>query len=199
MQKTELSTATTAPERLQPSEALRRRILRRIVVTDGCWIWQGGKGSKGYGQISIGGFTKKVHRVMFEINIRALNPGEFACHHCDNPPCCNPDHLFAGSAFDNNEDMRKKGRMRRACGDLSGARLHPERVPRGMSNGAYTKPERRRKGENHGMSKLTVGDVIEIRSRCARGEIQRIVALSFGITKDNVSKVVLRKSWAHVP
>jgi hypothetical protein len=54
---------------------------------------------------------------MFERFVRTLRDGELVCHKCDTPLCCNPDHLFAGSAKDNFLDMKQKGRAKTVSGD----------------------------------------------------------------------------------
>jgi len=52
-----------------------------------------------------------VHRYALELYLGKLLPPELkACHRCDNPPCCNPLHLFAGTSSENNQDMSDKGR-----------------------------------------------------------------------------------------
>lgn len=33
-----------------------------------------------------------------------------ACHHCDNPTCWNPDHLYGGDQSTNNHDAIRRGR-----------------------------------------------------------------------------------------
>jgi hypothetical protein len=86
--------------------------LDRIKVSEsGCWEWQHNKDSRGYGQISINGTHWKAHRYSyhhFKGEIGGLN----VLHKCDNPACCNPDHLFLGNQSENAIDMFKKGRSR---------------------------------------------------------------------------------------
>jgi hypothetical protein len=83
---------------------------------DGCWPYMLSRDSDGYGILGRGTVSKgtkvtlKAHRYALTLAGRPLLPGEHACHRCDNPPCCNPGHLFAGSSADNNADMMAKGR-----------------------------------------------------------------------------------------
>lgn len=75
-----------------------------------CWLWKGGLKSKGYGNF---GHNKSAHRYAYEQTYGpALKP--CICHHCDNPPCCNPAHLFEGTNADNVADRVRKGRSRNA-------------------------------------------------------------------------------------
>jgi hypothetical protein len=79
---------------------------------DECWPWQGAKSDQGYGRVSGFGLRNVgAHRIAFGLThgwdaISAV----FVLHRCDNPPCCNPAHLFAGTAQDNALDMVAKGR-----------------------------------------------------------------------------------------
>lgn len=90
------------------------RVMEKVQIADktGCWIFTGTKSHFGYGSIWIkGGSFRAAHRVMWEhANGRKLTRWEFVCHKCDNPPCCNPAHLFLGTLADNNKDMATKGR-----------------------------------------------------------------------------------------
>lgn len=83
----------------------------------GCWAWTGATNEKGYGRFSFNGETHRAHRIAFALGKNTALPGVvMVCHRCDNPVCCNPEHLFLGLAVDNNEDAASKGRAPRATG-----------------------------------------------------------------------------------
>ena len=75
-----------------------------------CWVWSGSKNSKGYGFVYYQGESHHAHRFSYEYYIGKIPVGMFVCHHCDNPSCVNPNHLFVGSHKDNMIDMVSKNR-----------------------------------------------------------------------------------------
>lgn len=79
---------------------------------DSCWEWTAGGNQMGYGQLRMNGKPILAHRLSYELYY-GVKPGKlFVCHHCDNPPCCNPKHLFLGTCQDNVDDMMRKDRFK---------------------------------------------------------------------------------------
>ena len=86
------------------------RLEARSEARDGCRIWLGEVNTDGYGQIGIGRFRFRVHRVAYFITRGAIPAGMDVLHTCDVPLCINPDHLYAGTPKDNATDMVRRGR-----------------------------------------------------------------------------------------
>jgi hypothetical protein len=89
-------------------------IYSNITVADnGCWIWQKyctPSAVGGHGIVGVQRKLYKAHRIAYEIFKDDFDKTLCVLHHCDNPPCVNPDHLFQGTQKDNVADMDQKGR-----------------------------------------------------------------------------------------
>ena len=84
-----------------------------VVDENECWNWTRATVGKGYGSFWQSGKMVYSHREAFQLaNPEADIKGLCVCHVCDNPPCCNPSHLFLGTYADNQRDCVKKGRRR---------------------------------------------------------------------------------------
>lgn len=148
----------------------------KVEQGEGCWEWQGLRYTKGYGKVTWKGSLQGAHRVAYSLAYGPIPPGLFICHHCDNPPCVRPGHLYAGTRKDNARDYKIRG-------DHSTPRRYV--VFRGSRNG---------------QAKLTEELVVEIRRRHARGEasVSRL-AREYGMSSGSMGLVVRGILWKHVP
>lgn len=107
--------APQIPKSLPIEEAKRLvllKVLPKIKVNErGCWVWQGWCNPQwGYGNTSWRGEVWGVHRLMWTVMRGEIPADKILCHRCDNPPCCNPDHLWLGTDQENHQDKAAKGR-----------------------------------------------------------------------------------------
>lgn len=91
------------------------RFWAKVNRTDGCWEWQASRNNYGYGLFHVGvgaagRIRSSAHRFAYELAHGPIPKGLNVCHSCDNPPCCNPAHLFLGTQRDNVLDAARKGR-----------------------------------------------------------------------------------------
>jgi hypothetical protein len=145
-----------------------KRFWEKIVKEEnGCWTWTGTK-SGGYGALYRSGKTVKTHRFSYELHKGNIPSGICVCHSCDNPCCCNPDHLFLGTFKENNQDRAKKGRSR----------------------GVF------QRGEDHPNSKLTKEKVRSIREVYSSGSIsQRKLAKAFDVNQSTIRNILKGRIW----
>ena len=147
----------------------KNRFWSKVNKTSNCWEWTGSKDGKGYGQFSANCKRYSTHRFSFELKYGKIPNGLCVLHHCDNPSCVRPDHLFLGTVADNNRDSIIKGRN-----------FCPI-------------------GEDNGRSKLTKRDVSLIRELYSRRDTTHIqLAQQFNVCSATICYIVNNQTWKHI-
>lgn len=91
-----------------------------IDLYSGCWHYSGKQKGR-YPRVSYNGIKYQLHRLAWILaNEMNIPENKYICHKCDNTKCCNPDHLFLGTQFDNMRDMISKGRNYDTSGENNG-------------------------------------------------------------------------------
>lgn len=173
-----------------PVRPLAERFWTRAEKTETCWLWRGSRGVR-YGRITIDGRFVQAHRAAWSLAYGGIPSGQLVCHHCDNPLCVNPEHLFIGTQQDNMRDCAAKGR--------NGSQASPEKLARGRRHGLQKHPERAARGEAHGHTCLSEQQVREIRSQWFTGKFtMTAIAAVYGVSRKTVSHIVHGITWSHV-
>jgi hypothetical protein len=161
--------AKYGPKPIDPTQ----RFMAKLVATDNlsCWEWTGAKNNKGYGMFMLESPNKiPASRAAWILFRDQIPEGYSVCHHCDNPGCVNPEHLFLGTHADNMHDMHHKGR-------------HKYVVHR---------------GSNNGVAKLDEAKVSEIK-RMLRAKVpHKTIAKMFGVASSGISHIATGRNWRHV-
>lgn len=159
-------------------QSLEERFWPRVAITgpDDCWNWQRGCGKNGYGQIRPApkAAPQGAHRVAFALTYG--DPGLlWVLHKCDNRKCCNPAHLFLGTAGDNVADMIAKGRAK----------------PGGGGGGCGEDPATLRER----VRRMTDDDIRLARHMRAQGATYRTIGQRIGVCHTTILSLIRGKSW----
>jgi HNH endonuclease len=153
---------------------LKHRLLSNAAEQPGplatpCLVWTGPTLSKGYGRLYHNRTHVLVHRAAYECFVGPIPEGMQINHHCDNPGCIRPEHLYCGTAEDNTRDMYERGRAHIAVGsEASNARLTEENVK-------------------------------EVFEMLREGYSQVFIAEYFGVGGTTIHSIANGRTWTHVP
>ena len=208
-------------------EKLKRRVEARTARSDGCWKWTGNGGisQDEYGYTYVHGRFTSAHRLAYAIFVEDFPIEMHVLHHCDNPSCVRPDHLFLGTNTDNCEDRARKLRGVRKL-TVEEVEFIRESYREGFTQyelaevleitqssvrdalvGATYKflphPEsplkkNNAKGERCRHTKLTTEQVKEIKSLLRRGTHCNRIAKRYDVYPSTIQSIKNGKTWRHV-
>lgn len=135
-----------------------------------CWNFIGRLSSySGHCRYDMNGKSYLAHRIAYKIKYKENIENILICHKCDNPRCCNHNHLFKGTAFDNINDSIKKGRH----------------------SSVINTPESWSK-------KLNREQVLEIRQKAYSGITQKQLSKEYAVGISTISRIIYKETWANV-
>ncbi len=159
----------------QKLERLKKSFEKHVIRKEGCWGWKGSLARGNYPVMScrptIG--PDRGHRASWVIHKGPIPDGKFVCHHCDNPICTNPDHLWIGTQKENNDDKIRKCRQ------------------------ANTKPPHK-VGIENGASKLSEVQVKEIKILLEKGLTSREIGRQYDVSKTTILRIKNGTHWKHI-
>lgn len=128
-----------------------------------CWVWMASTNERGYGTCQIVKGEQLAHRASWVLSSGPLADGECVLHHCDNPPCVRPSHLFIGDVPINNADRHEKGRDGRGERDRH-AKLTEATVREIRSMGPLHRGVIGELAKRHGVSYVAMWKIVTGRS-----------------------------------
>jgi len=140
---------------------------------DECWPWNASRDLHGYGWFRLDVKTMvQSHRYGLTLKLgREIREGYQSCHTCNNPPCCNPKHLYEGTPKENTQDSIRAGTFS---------------PPPGSNT----------RGAEHPSARLTEPEVLDIYRRAWQGEEQMALAQEYGVVHHTINQIKLGKTWA---
>jgi hypothetical protein len=165
------------PAYRQPSA--EGRLLDGLIRTNGgCWEWRHSRQPNSrYGRLSLFGRVTTTHRIAYTLFCGPIPTGLHVLHRCDNPPCCNPAHLFLGTHRENVLDSIRKGRRH--------AQRHP-RLVKLLLIRAYPK-----------RIKLSPDSVRQIRQLAQTMSLRKL-AVCFGVNHKTIHRALNGQTWKSV-
>lgn len=152
----------------------------RVAGVDGLFLQQNAVGGRllgvggcrtpyNYGSFRCNYYYGRAHRVSWVLHRGPIPEGLFVCHTCDNPPCCNPEHLFLGTAKDNKDDSVAKNRH--AFGERSGNAILTDAQVREVME-RYKPGKAARLAKEYGVTSTCIYEWISGRQRRSAGSIR---------------------------